>query len=174
MTTKKNKAFILDINWIAGQAPGAFRDSDFNFPSLYFAPDLTLQDFVGKVTITVVEDGVVLRGELAAKTELKCTRCLEVFFQPLEISFVEMYSLSRSKEEVGVEELPFPPDGHIDLEPIFREYALINIPIRHVCSEDCKGLCPICGANRNKVVCDHSEERIDPRMAKLKQFLDKD
>ena len=174
MITKKNKVFILDINWIAGQSLGTSRGTDFNFPSLHFDPNLTLQNFVGKVTTTVIEDGVVLRGTLTAKTELRCTRCLEAFSRSVEISFDEVYSLSRTKEEVGIEERPFPPDGRIDLEPIFREYALLDIPIKHVCSKDCKGLCPICGANRNKEDCDHSQERIDPRMAKLKQLLDKD
>lgn len=171
---KKNNIFNLDINWIAGQAPGTSRDTTFHFPALNFDPDLTLKDFVGTVTVTIIEDGIILHGDLNAKVKLECTRCLCTFLQQIEINFDETYSLSRSKEELGIAEQPFPPDGHIDLEPVFREYTLIEVPIKHICSEDCKGLCPVCGSNLNEEDCGHKQEKIDPRMAVLGQFLDKE
>jgi uncharacterized protein len=48
-----------------------------------------------------------------------------------------------------------PDDAHIDLEPLIREYALLEVPINPLCKPDCKGLCITCGENRNEVDCGH-------------------
>jgi len=173
MASKKNNPFLLDISWAAGQVPGTSREVSFNFPSLHFEPELDLIDFRGNVITLVVEDGVVINGELTAQAKLACTRCMEIFPQKLEISFSELYVFSHIQKENDLLERSIPPDGYIDLEPLFREYALLNIPTKHICSPDCKGLCQVCGGNLNKEDCGHTQEKIDPRMAVLKQLLDK-
>ena len=66
-----------------------------------------------------------------------------------------------------------PADGSIDLTPIIRDYAILDIPISQVCKLDCKGLCPICGANLNEEDCGHRQESVDPRLAGLKEMLEK-
>ena len=170
---KKNNLFLLSVSWVAGQSPGTSRDTNYKFPTLHFEPDLDLEDFSGKVSTIVVEDGVVINGEFNAKTKLECTRCLEAFPYQLDISFSEMYVFSHAKIDDDIETRPFPPDGYIHLGPLFREYALLNIPIKHICSSDCKGLCLYCGENLNKGDCGHEQETIDPRMEVLKQLLDK-
>jgi len=65
-----------------------------------------------------------------------------------------------------------PEDGHIDLSPLVREYMLLDIPIKPLCSTDCKGLCPVCGENLNETQCGHTTESIDPRLAVLKSLLE--
>jgi uncharacterized protein len=65
-----------------------------------------------------------------------------------------------------------PSDGSIDLTPIIRDYAVLDIPISQVCKPDCKGLCPVCGANLNEGDCGHRQESIDPRLAGLKALLE--
>ncbi len=74
------------------------------------------------------------------------------------------------KDELGEQKLPV--DGAIDLTPIIRDYATLDIPIRQLCSEDCKGLCPVCGMNRNQEDCGHRQVSIDPRMAELQKLLE--
>lgn len=174
MAVKKNNPFLLDVNWAAGQIPGTSREVSFHFPSLHFEPDIDLKEFIGNIITLVAEDGVVINGELTAETELECTRCLETFTQQLEISFSEMYVFSGSQTEHGIEKLSFPLDGYIDLESLFREYALLSIPIKHLCSPKCKGLCRVCGVNLNNEDCGHAQGKIDPRMAALKRLLDQD
>jgi len=62
----------------------------------------------------------------------------------------------------------FPFDGEkIDLEPLFREQFVLAIPYAPLCREDCKGLCPQCGIDRNTGTCS-CEKPIDPRLAALK------
>jgi uncharacterized protein len=63
-----------------------------------------------------------------------------------------------------------PEDGQIDLEPLLREYALLEIPISPLHSPDCKGLCPVCGENLNKTDCGHRPEPDSP-FAVLKDLL---
>lgn len=83
----------------------------------------------------------------------ECVRCLVEFKQPLDVDFSELYAFTpRSVTESG---LILPEDAHIDLEPLVREYMLIEIPISPLCREDCKGLCSICGEDLNEVTCEH-------------------
>ena len=63
-----------------------------------------------------------------------------------------------------------PEDGQIDLEPLLREYALLEFPISPVCKPDCKGLCPVCGENLNRTDCGHRPETDSP-FAVLKDLL---
>ena len=172
MTIKKNDPLRLDVSYLIHQAPGTERTFDLDFPFLHFEPDLDLLDVVGEITVSVTEDGVLVEGELTALTQLECTRCLAPYKEVLEINFTELYSHDTGQEDIGQTRLP--PDGMIDLRPLLREYALLDIPIRHLCSADCKGLCPVCGVNRNEKDCGHKQETIDPRMAKLKELLDED
>lgn len=175
MTLKKNNPLRLDVSHIARQSPGTYRTFDLHFPSLHFEPDLDLHDLEGEITVSVTDDGVAAEGQLSAKTELECTRCLEPYQQTLDIHFTEIFSFSPSQDEKDdLKEQKLPPDGYINLEPLIREYALLDIPIKHLCSEDCKGLCSVCGVNLNHEDCGHRQEDIDPRMAKLKQLLDEE
>ena len=172
MTIKKNDPLRLDVSYLLKGSPGTYKEFEFSFPQLNFNPELTLVDILGKIAISVTEDGVVADGKLAALTQLACSRCLKDYWQPIEINFTEMFSAhpaEAGKDELGEQKLPV--DGAIDLTPIIRDYATLDIPIRQLCSEDCKGLCPVCGKNRNQEDCGHQQVSIDPRMAELQKLL---
>lgn len=80
-------------------------------------------------------------------------RCLTNFDQLLHATFEELYAFDkRSVTESG---LILPEDANIDLGPLVREYLLLEMPISPVCRPDCKGLCPICGANLNEETGKH-------------------
>ncbi len=88
-----------------------------------------------------------MNAEVNACVDLECVRCLEKYQQPLHAEFDELYAFSiRTATDSG---LILPDDGYIDLQPLVREYLLIEIPISPLCKVDCRGLCPICGANKN-------------------------
>jgi DUF177 domain-containing protein len=69
--------------------------------------------------------------------------------------------------------LLMPETGIIDLGPVLREYAVLEIPISPLCKPDCKGLCPICGNNLNECTCNHADDSVDPRLAALRSLLEK-
>lgn len=175
MTLKKNDPFRLDVSHLTRQSPGTTREIELNYPSLDFDPDFHLSDVQGTLQVSVTDDGVALEGDLEAHTELGCSRCLERYEQSLTLQFTEIYSFSPAREkDDDQKEQRLPPDAVINLGPLIREYALLDIPIKHVCREDCKGLCPVCGANLNEEDCGHRREEIDSRMVKLKELLDEE
>ena len=75
------------------------------------------------------------------------------FDQPLLAKFDELYAFDKRSTDES--ELILPEDATIDLEPLVREYLLIEMPISPTCREDCKGLCTFCGENLNEVDGDH-------------------
>ena len=116
---------------------------------------------------------MVADGKLAGLTQLVCSRCLEDYWQPVKVNFTEIYSSHPLDGKEGLGEQPLPSDGSIDLGPLLRDYASLDIPIRQVCREDCKGLCQTCGQNLNQKDCGHRREDIDPRLEGLKALLEK-
>ena len=170
---KKNDPLRLDVSYLVKQSPGTHKEFDFNFSQLELPPDLVLKDVQGKIAISVTEDGVVAEGHLKGVTDLECSRCLEGYHQRLEIQFTEIFSAhpaELSENDLGEQQLP--TDGSLELGSIIRDYATLEIPIRQLCSQDCKGLCPVCGTNLNQKDCGHKLESIDPRLEGLKELLE--
>lgn len=161
----------LNVGFVVAQSAGFSRDFSFEIPQINLPPDLQLNDLVGFTRVTRTPQGILLQADLQALTELECVRCLTVFSLPLKINFTELYAFSqRYMTESG---LLMPETGMIDLGPVLREYAVLEIPISPLCKPDCKGLCPICGNNRNESTCNHEDDAGDPRLAALKSLLDK-
>jgi uncharacterized protein len=74
----------------------------------------------------------------------------------------------RSETDSG---LILPEDAHIELAPLLREYALLEVPISPICKEDCQGLCAECGQNLNEKDCGHRPDDADSPFAVLKDLL---
>ena len=161
----------LNVGFVVAQSAGFSRDFAFDIPHINLPPDVQLNMLVGIVRVTRTPQGILLQADLQAQTELECVRCLTDFQQALKINFTELYAFSqRYVTESG---LLMPDTGIIDLAPVLREYAALEIPISPLCKPDCKGLCPICGNNLNESTCSHEVESGDPRLASLKSLLDK-
>jgi len=112
--------------------------------------------------LTPAGDDYLLRGELVGNLEAPCARCLEParvhVDVPMTITFV-----AAANEEVDVdEEEDADPDmvtfkgGEIDLSDELRDALVLAIPFNPLCDEGCRGLCPLCGGNRNLVPCTHA------------------
>jgi uncharacterized protein len=116
-------------------------------------------------------------GMISTELEIECTRCLEPvareFEIPFKAAFVTPENYTQAKEaELGAEDLDVSiiEGNEIDLTELVREQILLNLPEQVFCREDCKGLCEKCGANRNLINCNCSDEEIDPRWAALKNL----
>ena len=130
--------------------------------------DLIVLNFSGRATFDRTQQGLLLQGDFGAEAELECVRCLEPFSQPLKWSFFDLYAFD--KRNITDSGLLVPDDAQINLEPLLREYALLEFPINPVCKPDCKGLCPVCGENLNLTDCGHRPEPDTP-FAVLKDLL---
>jgi uncharacterized protein len=119
-----------------------------------------------------------LVGGVRTRLDLTCSRCLESFPWPIDVSFDLRYlpaSANAGEGEREVEEddltTAFYRDDTIDLRQLLAEQFYLALPMKPLCDEQCRGLCPVCGTNRNQAACDCRQEWEDPRLAGLKAFL---
>ena len=120
-------------------------------------------------------DDVVIAGEIEATVPVVCGRCLEEF--PVRIrASVDVRFIPRPPEGDRVElgsddlDLDFYRGDEIDLSALVASETALALPMKPLCREDCRGLCPRCGANRNLAPCRCSERAPDPRLAVLKDL----
>jgi uncharacterized protein len=133
------------------------REIDFDLPAISLGNDLNLKMLTGKVELTRTPKGILIEADFSSSIAAECVRCLDEYEQKLNIAFSDLYAFhSNSVTDSG---LIVPEDGNIDLLPLVREYLLIEIPIKLVCREDCKGLCTECGENLNYQTCEHQAEK---------------
>lgn len=126
-----------------------------------------------------VGDNYILSGDLSATISEKCDRCIEVFDEKvsssivIEISQIQEAENSESEKELTEDDmgLYFVDKDYIDIDEIIVQEAVLLRPIKRLCSEECKGLCPICGTNLNFSSC-HCEGVADDRWSVLKQLLE--
>lgn len=127
--------------------------------------------------ISRAEQKVVVEGEFAAAAEVECDRCLRPVELPVSSEFrveyvtAETY-LSLETAELAEEDLALSIfDGEfIDVDEIVREQLMLAIPTHAICQENCKGFCPVCGAERNVTDCNCNATETDPRWAGLKDL----
>ncbi|RLC67405.1 MAG: DUF177 domain-containing protein [Chloroflexi bacterium] len=124
----------------------------------------------GTMRLTRIERGLLLQGVLESQLELECVRCLEPFALTITLELEETFRLSGAGQvKDGIYAVS--DEGWLDLAPLLREQGWIAIPMKPLCSPDCKGLCPQCGANLNLEPCTCERTRVDPRLASLRDLL---
>src|SRR5947207_3282909 len=121
-----------------------------------------------------------LIGNVKTTLELACSRCLEPYTLPVDQRFDLRYqphaqNTGEGEREIEEDDLTtaFYENDEIDLGQLMREQFYLALPMKPLCSDDCKGLCPACGANLNRTTCGCNRSWEDPRLAALKQFKTK-
>ncbi len=119
-----------------------------------------------------------LSGRIEGELELDCSRCLEAFRLDAGIDVDLLYlpaSENRGDGEVRIEEedlsTAFYRDEQIDLRHLVQEQFQLALPMKPLCRAECRGLCAVCGGNRNTAPCQCADEWEDPRLAGLKRLL---
>lgn len=124
-------------------------------------------------SVTNVGKGFLVKARLRCECELECTRCLVPFRYALEPELEEMYypeRLKGSKPE-GEDVANWFSGDVLDLTDAIRENLQLALPMKLLCREDCKGLCPTCGRNLNEGPCACKREDVDPRWAPLEALF---
>jgi uncharacterized protein len=169
-----NNLLRLNVGFLLKQGAGYSRIIDFDYPGTLHADDAALSNLHGSLRLSRTPQGVLIQGTLEAETRVECVRCLTMFDLPTVIEISELFLPEHAAQDVDENEEPkiITEEGNIDLTPIVREETILSIPMKAVCSETCKGLCPECGQNLNEGQCDCEVERIDPRLAPLLDLLE--
>jgi uncharacterized protein len=120
---------------------------------------------------------VRIQGRYSVELGAQCDRCLGRARFPLDAGFDLFYrpasNIAREEEveiDEGEAEIGFYEDGGLELEDILREQVVLALPMQRVCSEDCKGICPVCGRNRNETACDCKIEASTYRWGALRNL----
>ena len=118
---------------------------------------------------------VFVNGHVDTRVQVECDRCLKPVEIPVSADFELDYITGSEYESSSAAELTEAEmsvavfDGEaIDVDEIVKEQILLTVPTRMLCREDCKGICPECGTDRNTGECDCVSKEIDPRWAALK------
>ena len=121
---------------------------------------------------------VEVSGRLAARVQLECDRCLKPIELPLDSRFKLEYVTAADYQaqqavELTEEDLDLSVfDGEvIDVDELVTEELLLAIPDQVLCNDNCKGICPVCGKDRNAVECNCETQEVDPRWAGLKKLV---
>ena len=166
--SNSRKPFRLNVGFIIHEEVGYSHEIPFDF-EIVKLEDLDLKNFTGTVTIGRTPQGLVVQGNFSADTKLECVRCLREFAHPLTWEITELYAFN--KKSVSESGLMLPDDAHIDLAPLLREYALLEVPINPLHDPECKGLCIECGQDLNMKDCGHSQGDEDSPFSILKKLL---
>jgi len=117
-----------------------------------------------------------VNGKLRVTVEATCDRCLEKATFPIDNSFDLVYmpaaQSSRGEDEIdeAAIEVGYYEGNGLALNDVLREVVLLALPMQLVCQEACKGICPVCGQNRNQRDCGCQAEAVDDRWSLLRNF----
>jgi uncharacterized protein len=153
-------------------------------PSIYMVEEVDVKmppGLSGWISLNRQKDEIVVQGDISAVLQLSCSRCLNAAENPVSGDFYLRLvpgSSATEAEEIELKEseleVEFFTGGEIDLRRIISEQVYLNVPIKPLCREDCRGLCPLCGQDLNKEDCGHRPERTDPRWEVLKELKNKE
>jgi uncharacterized protein len=128
----------------------------------------------GSVKLIRTNRGILVQGTLRTNIPVECSRCLKVFDYPLNIHIEDEFFPAIDVNSGTPLEIPedagcFIIDEHhiLDLSEAIRQNALLAIPMKPLCREDCAGLCQTCGKDLNKSQCECKQNEVDPRWSKL-------
>ncbi|QTI66785.1 DUF177 domain-containing protein [Gordonia sp. L191] len=124
-----------------------------------------------------VSEGVLVSGTVCGETEGQCSRCLEPVDGTVTVFLTELFAYpdSETEQTTDADEIHRIDDDRIDLEQSIIDAVALELPMSPLCTEDCEGLCTVCGVRMATAEPGHGHEIIDPRWASLAQkFADVD
>ncbi len=144
-----------------------------NVPSLESGHIIEPIKYSGK--IYKVDGNPELYIDIQYKYEDSCSRCLKPTTQVLTtvLSGKLMTNKGKYNDEDESEEIFFYEDDQLNLEEYIWSQIVSSLPMKTLCSNDCKGLCPVCGVDLNNQSCNCMENAVDPRLEKLKELFPK-
>ena len=150
----------------AGEFPHAFQETAWVLEALSLSVDKDKED-------------VCVRGHLRSRVPQTCSRCLQPFVLTLTAHVDARFCPGPRGRDDEVEltsddlEVDFYADDLLDLNRLVRTETELGLPMKPLCRGDCRGLCPVCGGNRNVTSCACEERLPDPRLAALKELAER-
>lgn len=171
----------LDLNTIKrGETEKLDLEFTVDFDSINYYGDIynIVKPIQVQGTIYSIDKQIFLTTNIKTELEVNCGRCLNGFIYPMLTKMnVELVEAEKINEENDMDDIIVYEDNILDFDQIIKEEIIASIPMKVLCSKECKGLCTRCGENLNFKLCQcnsNDYDNIDPRLSKLKELLDKD
>jgi uncharacterized protein len=156
--------------------------SEFNFSELSQDLELSMDGYEFpepiEASISAMKSGdeIIVQGRVSTTIEMECARCLDIFEMEInpKIQFVIQMLDSNQPEFSDDDDFVILPKTAVEFEisDRVRESIILELPIKPLCFEGCRGLCPMCGVNLNETQCDCTPDKSDERWDSLKQLFD--
>ena len=127
-----------------------------------------IEDVKVEGVATSNEDVIVVNASIKTKLQLTCSRCLDTFIYPIDIDIEERFTNDIDLQQDGT---MFVEGDSLDITEIIENCIISTLPIKRLCKDDCKGLCPECGVNKNVENCSCLDYDVDIRLAKLREVF---
>jgi uncharacterized protein len=171
-----NKFLVFDVSKLIDQSTGSRDEYSFEGPVKF--EGMTLKAPVtGHVEIMKIEEGVNVNvTNLETKAEFTCDRCLKLYTQPILVKSAErIFHKEPPKNVEDLSDLYMMNKKHlnVDISEMLRQEIILHFPLNLVCSSGCKGLCTICGKDKNKGTCKCKVAEVEEYkpLSKLKELL---
>ena len=152
---------------------------DYDVDESFTGPEDGTDRAQGWVRVIRTHQGVLVRAKLESQVRLTCSRCVTGFACTTVITIEEESSPTidpvtrRKTEPLGENqgEIILDDQHVLDMSEVVRQYVLTGVPIKPLCREECRGLCPECGTNLNEEKCKCKAVPVDPRWGPLTGLL---
>jgi len=119
------------------------------------------------------DDGIYLQAKVSFEYTTSCARCLKNITKN-EVAMLDYKIVyENDQESLTEDELILEKGNILNLKEPIISSILLSLPMKTICDDECKGICPQCGKDLNKGDCNCEDDNIDPRLAKLKRLMDK-
>jgi uncharacterized protein len=167
---------IIDIERIPPE--GLKISSEFEFLSAYLVDEnaVFLEPVAAEIFIRRISEEIFVKGTIRTLLSFVCSRCLSPYEFPVDSSFDLVYlpeELDLIREQLENEDMnrSFYLSSQLSLDDIILEQLNLTFPIKTLCTDDCQGICPICGKVISEGQCHCATKESDPRLDQLKIFL---
>jgi uncharacterized protein len=171
----KSSKYVIDLkDFLEDKKTVEFYIRDYlHFPNLLLSEEGFQGDFHIHLLVSWVEEKILLSGSIEGEVETTCVRCADPALFHLQTSFtIPVVRVTKDQEmDLEDDEAICLENNLLDVEQIVREHIILSVPLSVLCKEDCLGLCPVCGQNRNLGQCACQQETTDIRMEEFQEKL---
>jgi uncharacterized protein len=167
---------IIDIDRLPKKGFTVSKDFEFLSIELVEEDAVFLEPVHVEATVKKIGEEIAIKGKVKTLLSFNCSRCLVPFEFPIDSRFDLVYlpeELEDVKEELDSEDMSrfFYYHRKIDIKEIILEQLNLTFPVKPLCTEDCQGICPVCGKIVKQGECSCVSDKSDPRLDKLKTFI---
>jgi len=166
----KKRVLKLNVGFLLNDGTYLTHDSTMDFPKVRVDEDLVLKYLRGTIRLNRTEEGILVQANLETALDDECFRCLEPINHVINVEIEELFAVDSRNDDA---EFYVDDDAAIDLAPVIRAETLIEQGYNKPCRLTADGTCQLCHKNFKDHKFDDGDDYIDPRLAVLKQLLDK-